>query len=99
MRQIFVALIAAGVLGVAGGLALEVQAQSSSDGKSIGNHVSHMAPEHAREHRAMFGECVSQMARAGHDHETCDMEGHMGEGMGSHMNGGMGGHIDGHHGR
>ena len=30
---------------------------------SFGQHVASMAPEHAREHGAEFGSCVSAMAR------------------------------------
>jgi hypothetical protein len=34
-------------------------------GPAFGQHVAGMAPEHARMHGAMFGQCVSTMARTG----------------------------------
>jgi hypothetical protein len=34
-------------------------------GPAFGQHVAGMAPEHARTHGAMFGQCVSTMARTG----------------------------------
>lgn len=32
-------------------------------GPEFGQHIASMAPEHAIDHGAMFGECVSSMAR------------------------------------
>ena len=34
-------------------------------GRDFGRHVSAMAPEHPKQHGAMFGECVSELARTG----------------------------------
>lgn len=34
-------------------------------GPAFGRHVAQMAPEHARDHGALFGQCVSAMASTG----------------------------------
>ncbi len=85
MKRIFIAIVGAGVLGVAGGLAIQAQAQSPGGGNGLGHHASNMAPGHPRDHGAMFGECISEMGRGDHEH----MEGH----MQSRMNGGVGAHM------
>lgn len=39
--------------------------QAPANGRSFGEHVSGMAPEHPKDHGRMFGECVSEMAITG----------------------------------
>ena len=41
------------------------QPAPSPEGRTFGQHVSGMAPEHAILHGALFGECVSEMAVTG----------------------------------
>lgn len=92
MKKVLITTMSVGVLGLAGGFAMQAQAMPPhNDGPGLGHHVSQMAPDHPREHGQMFGECVSTMARSGHEHSAdhCDVENH----MAGHMNGGMGGHM------
>jgi hypothetical protein len=104
MKKVLITILAVGGLGVAGGFAMQAQAMPPhNDGPGLGHHVSQMAPDHPRAHGQMFGDCVSTMARGGHQHsaghESCDMNsdmtgdmaGHMS--AGAHMNGGIGGHM------
>lgn len=41
-------------------------------GPAFGHHVSEMAPEHSKDHGAVFGGCVSTMART----DTCPNHAH-----------------------
>jgi|DewCreStandDraft_5_1066085.scaffolds.fasta_scaffold00228_39 hypothetical protein len=59
------ALVAALALAGASPLKAQPAMPAPGGGPTFGHHVAHMAPEHATEHGAMFGACVSAMARGG----------------------------------
>ena len=68
MRGIMLGIALIGGMLVAGAAPTFADPPSLGRGPAFGQHVSGMALEHATDHRAMFGECVSTMAQA----ESCD---------------------------
>jgi hypothetical protein len=60
-------IVATLVLAVAvfGAVTASAEEVAPGAGNAFGQHVAGMAPEHARMHGAMFGQCVSTMARTG----------------------------------
>lgn len=66
-RSILVSLIVS-VLTL-GGVQTSLAAEPAG-GPAFGQHVAGMAPEHAIEHGARFGACVSAMATTGWPHQT-----------------------------
>lgn len=65
------AMVGSLVLGSAGAALAQ---EDVAPGPGIGKHVSEMAPEHPRSHGAMFGACVTVMARG----LVCDHANHNG---------------------
>ena len=59
--RVFAVIVILAGFGLMGALAGEMP--RPGNGPEFGQHVSSMAPEHAREHGAHFGGSVSDMAR------------------------------------
>ena len=64
LRRLIVGLVAMGGVLIAGSGMATAQV-SPGGGNAFGQHVAEMNPEHARDHGAEFGACVSAMARTG----------------------------------
>lgn len=63
MKGILLGVSLMGAVLLAGAVPAFAEPLTPGGGPAFGQHVSGMAPDHAKDHGAVFGECVSTMAQ------------------------------------